>query len=97
MPDEQGKLSDQEYAKAQKWMEKNANNACVCGVNSWSLAQYVVVQRADTKNLLSVHNYYPSLLLMCRDCGHFRFYGARKAGITPRTSKTEEKEAQNVK
>ena len=90
MPDEQGKLSPQELATAKEWVQKNALIACVCGTIAWDVANHVVVQRADAKNLFETHSYFPSLMLICRACGHYRFYGIQSAGITPRTTSGKE-------
>ena len=96
MPDEKGKLSEQEYAVAQKWIDAHAASICSCGSNSWMLAQHVLMLQAETQNFLQEHSYYPSLLIICEKCGQFRLFGARRAGIKSFKESKSTKETQNA-
>ena len=96
MPDEYGKLSDQEFATAKEWLTKRIKGPCsACGNRSWTLAKHVMSMRTEVKNFLGETPYFPALLMICNNCGYFRFHGARRAGIK-RYDNNPEKEAEDV-
>ena len=96
MPDEHGKLTEQEIDTAIRWLREKASEECSsCGEKSWTVAQHVVVLRAETQSILAEHTYYPALLAICKHCARFQLHGAIRAGIEPFRADAE-KEADNV-
>ena len=93
MPDEHGKLSEEEYEVARTWLSENTSTACFCGSKTASLAPYVVSVRAETLNLFGEHTYFPALLTTCDKCGNFKFFSARRAGIKKHQVEPEEEDS----
>ena len=98
MPDENGKLSQEERDAANKWIRERVKSPCAaCGHAYWAVGSYVVSLSADTKNFLGTKKHYPALVTVCAECGHFRLHSAVLAGIIERDKdKQEKKEAKNA-
>ena len=92
MPDKYGALSEEEFSAAKDWLSERSKLPCsACGKRSWALARHVISLRADVNDFFGETNYYPALLMICANCGHFRLHGARRVGIKRYEEKAEEK------
>jgi predicted nucleic-acid-binding Zn-ribbon protein len=84
MPDNQGRLSQEEKRKAQAWLQQNWKN-WVCpysGHRNWELGDIVVQGTPFIGGGLSVGGpVYPLLVITCSGCGNTVFINAIKAGI----------------
>ena len=94
MPDNQGKLTQEEKEKAQAWLKERWKNwACpYSGHTNWELGEFVVQAVRFTGGGLSVGGpVYPLLVLTCSGCGNTIFVNAIKAGIVERRVESDAK------
>ena len=99
MPDDQGKLSEEEIATAEEWIGERAKLPCTaCGKTAWGLGHYVVTLSANAKNFLGTKQHYPALAVICANCAHIRLHSAILAGIVTKDKDgPEKKEAKDGK
>jgi hypothetical protein len=86
VPDENGKLSDEEYAAAQEWVKtKWTNSLCPFhGVTGWSLGTYIAQASVMTDKPGAVaprDPVYPLVVVFCTKCGYCVFLNAVLLGI----------------
>lgn len=76
MPDKSGKMSDDEYKRAQDWLaEKRANRMCdIChNEHTWSLSPHVISFKSFSESdAPSTH--YVSFHMVCAECGNVRIH-----------------------
>ena len=81
MPDKNGKLSEEEFNTARQWLEKYADIPCpVCGNEYWGLSQHVIDIGPNVPYFVNAAT-YPSVLVVCSECGYFRFHSIAAIGI----------------
>ena len=96
MPDDQGKLSEEESAAAREWIGERAKLPCaVCGDTRWGVGEYVVTLSANAKNFLGTKRQYPALVVICVNCAHIRLHSALLAGIVKKDKDGPEKKEAN--
>ncbi len=86
MPDENGKLSDDEFTKAKKWLaDKIKAKACpACKSTKLGLSQWIVDLHPLPEYPRLPEVSYPSLNVVCANCGYTQLYNAIIAGIVSR-------------
>jgi hypothetical protein len=89
MPDEKGKLTDEELTKIRTWLTSfglPVPTCPFCGSNVWSIGPYLVQPLTlGAGNALQLGGYigYPQIALVSAKCGHTLFINAVVAGLLP--------------
>jgi predicted nucleic-acid-binding Zn-ribbon protein len=89
MPDEQGKLSEQEQKLASDWLTSRVKNwICpCCETNSWLLSDVVSsVSSHPDIGVFGKRKVTPFVQLVCSNCGYTRIHNAVLMGIVPKSS-----------
>jgi hypothetical protein len=99
MPGKHGRLSPEETAKAQKWLNAHAPNPCHgCGKTAWALAEHMINLVIYTPGAFTIGGpTYPALLMVCQACGLFRMHSAVLAGVIPTPANIVAREAKSGK
>ena len=87
MPDQNGKLTEQEKNRAIELISTKGNRspACsVCGTRGWQLADHLVQPISQgAEGLFFGGTAYPQVMLICRKCSHTLFFNAVALGLIP--------------
>ena len=86
MPDEDGKLTDEEKGEVEKWLENRnllKNQCWACGQSQWDLEEHVITALRTNKTdvQLTVGASYPAVLITCRECSLMSMFSAKHIGI----------------
>ncbi|MCW4005857.1 MAG: hypothetical protein NWF04_04580 [Candidatus Bathyarchaeota archaeon] len=80
-------LSQEEFRIVKLWLaEKDISAKCpVCEISKQSVGDIVELPQrqnaqADTEDN-NAENYYAAVPITCRNCGHVRFFSAKKMGL----------------
>lgn len=90
MPDQQGKLSREEYDEAVAWLNEKIKRAGRCQVCEGEPT--LVLGNKIGNLLIASGGAYPVLVLICPTCGYFRLHGAMRAGIVKKEGQEGQKE-----
>jgi ribosomal protein L32 len=99
MPDQHGKLTDEEAKKATAWLNAHTKlHGCPsCGSNRWTLAPHLVNLMTYAGRAIVIGGpTYPAILLVCNECGHFRLHSAIVAGVLPRPELPKKQQEENA-
>src|SRR5688572_18678925 len=96
MPNEDGKLSMEEFEKAKKWLEeRKAVNPCpLCGNKTWSISEQLAVAPVYSTRILMGAG-FPAVVILCSNCFFFRWHSAIVMGIVPTKVKPEPEEVKH--
>lgn len=101
MPDDQGKLSQEELDKIAAWLNKQAPRekapCTVCGTNDWAILEHLVSPPTFGKGHILGGASYVFAMLFCSNCGHTVFINATKAGITRSSAEMEKEREEKAK
>jgi hypothetical protein len=83
MPDEFGRLSDEEQRKALAWIKGRLKvTTCpMCGDEDITLSDSVNAVPMMGKGTILPNVFTPTLLIICDNCGHMRTFSAVRAGV----------------
>ncbi len=86
MPDEQGKLLDQEIATFQKWLKAHWASSPICSVcqkNNWIIGEHLVTTTkiSEKGDILLGGVTYPQVMLVCGNCAVTLSFNARLIGV----------------
>jgi hypothetical protein len=84
MPDDSGKLTDDDIAKVRAWLtERTGGDKCPsCGTNDWTLVPTAVTPMAIGKGVV-FGQATPMVLVACNHCGLLLHYSAVMIGLYP--------------
>jgi ribosomal protein S27AE len=97
MPDQSGKLTEEEKAQVLAWVAEKGKagnpNCPVCGSPNWLLADHLVqpITLGANRSLLLGGIGYPQVMLVSTVCGYTRFLNAVVLGLIPPTAPEEKK------
>jgi hypothetical protein len=87
VPDQVGKLTDDEKTKAIAWLKekwKEPSNCPISKDNNWTIGDHVITPFViGNGGAISANVAYPHVLLICKTCGHTILFNAVMMGIFP--------------
>lgn len=95
MPDEDGKLSQDEFKRVQKYLaEKETKAECPsCGKGVWSVQTHIAML-PSTLRFGKAQIAYPSVILICQTCAFMRFHSAVVMGLMKKEAPVETPKAE---
>ena len=83
MPEETGKLTGEERAKALEWLEKKISKPCeACENDDWFLADSIVASvNMNMSGIIFGGELLPCFCAICKNCGNTRFFNAVLSGV----------------
>ena len=84
MPDSNGKLTEDEFLLARRWVKEHWRNySCpFSGDTNWDIGRYITETRKFSGGSLDLYGpVYPFLVVTCKGCGYSVLLNAIKIGI----------------
>jgi len=82
---EDGRITEDQRARAVKWLDKHwkdQGRCSVCHANGWQMGDYLVeIRPFRSEGFLIGGPVYPQLILTCNTCGHTVLINAISAGV----------------
>ncbi len=86
MPDQYGRLTNEDHEKVKRWWEMHWRGPVVCPVcknTSWSTGEWVTQQERHAIDANAPGTVaFQYIMVMCVTCGHTMFFNAVKIGVT---------------
>ncbi len=83
--DQNASMTPEQQVQAIEWLEqhwKKENRKCeVCLTTTWVVLGDIITPMIFSQGVISVGNAYPQFMVMCKNCGHIKYFNAMIAKI----------------